>query len=80
MDYLGQTKKIIRQNLKDYDLIVMSDGEPYAHRRTWEGIICKTTAGGLTTALNPVLQNCGGVWIARGSGDADRMAVNEKMK
>jgi len=78
MNYLGQTKKIIRQNLKDYDLIVMSDGEPYAHRRTWEGIICKTTAGGLTTALNPVLQNCGGVWIARGGGDADRMVVNEK--
>jgi trehalose 6-phosphate synthase len=29
-------------------------------------------AGGLVTALDPVLQACGGVWIAHGAGNADR--------
>jgi len=77
MDYIEETKKLL-EKLIDHDIIVMSDGEPYMHTRTWEGIICKTTAGGLTTALNPVMQTCGGVWIARGSGDADRAAVNDK--
>ncbi len=76
MDYAEETKRILNK-LGNYELIVMSDGEPYIHTRTWEGILCKTTAGGLTTALNPVMQTCGGVWVARGSGDADRAAVNE---
>ena len=29
-------------------------------------------AGGLVTALDPVLQACGGLWVAHGAGDADR--------
>jgi len=76
MDYTEETMRVLSK-LSDYNIIVMSDGEPYIHTRTWEGVICKTTAGGLTTALNPVMLTCGGVWIARGSGDADRAVVNE---
>ena len=32
-------------------------------------------ASGLTTALDPVMRACGGVWVAHGSGDADRDVV-----
>jgi alpha,alpha-trehalose-phosphate synthase [UDP-forming] len=33
-------------------------------------------AGGLTSALDPVMQACHGTWVAWGSGSADRQAVD----
>src|SRR5262245_61694721 len=33
-------------------------------------------AGGLTTALDPVMQACHGTWVAGGSGSADRQPVD----
>ena len=33
-------------------------------------------AGGLTAALDPVMQACHGTWVAWGSGSADRQAVD----
>ena len=33
-------------------------------------------ASGLVTAMEPVLRACGGVWVAHGSGDADRDVVD----
>ena len=35
-------------------------------------------ASGMAAALDPILQASGGVWIAHGSGDADRETVDEK--
>jgi trehalose 6-phosphate synthase len=35
-------------------------------------------AGGLTTALDPVMQACGGVWVAHGSGDADTVVADAR--
>ncbi len=35
-------------------------------------------ASGLVTALEPILQACGGTWVAHGSGDADREVVDEQ--
>ena len=53
-------------------LIVVSNREPYMHQfqdRTPRAIV---PASGVVTAMDPVLQACGGVWIAHGAGDADR--------
>ena len=77
-NYLELTQKLISRDLGSYNLIVVSDGEPYMHVRTWGGVECKQTAGGLTMALDPVLQACHGTWIARGTGNADRSVVNER--
>ncbi|HUG40793.1 MAG TPA: trehalose-6-phosphate synthase [Longimicrobiales bacterium] len=59
-------------------LIVVSNREPYEHR--WGEdvgeIRVKRPAGGLTSALDPLLQAVGGVWIAWGSGDADAAVVD----
>ena len=38
---------------------------------------CIATAGGLTTALRPILAATNGTWIAHGAGDADRDTVDE---
>jgi trehalose 6-phosphate synthase/phosphatase len=68
-----------RAAFPDEQLMVVSNREPYEHR--WGEdvgeIRVKRPAGGLTSALDPLLQAVGGVWIAWGSGDADAAVVDE---
>ncbi len=59
-------------------LIVVSNREPYIHERNKKGIRCKVPIGGLVTALDPVMQKAGGVWIAWGSGSADAETADER--
>ncbi|MBI4401945.1 MAG: trehalose-6-phosphate synthase [Nitrospirae bacterium] len=60
-------------------LIVVSNREPYEHRWVKDQLVCERTDGGLTSALDPVLQRLGGTWVAWGSGKADRDAVGMDM-
>ena len=53
-------------------LISVSSREPYMHTSAAGGRGFIVPPGGVVTALDPVLQACGGVWIAHGTGDADR--------
>lgn len=69
-------QKLIKSKLKGYKFIMVSNREPYIHMHTPEGIRCKTPTGGLTAALDPLMQACRGTWIAGGSGDADRENVD----
>ncbi len=59
--------------------VLVSNREPYEHYWAEERdeIEFQRPAGGLTSALDPVLQSVGGVWIAWGSGDADADVVDE---
>jgi trehalose 6-phosphate synthase len=53
-------------------LIVVSNREPFVHQRDEAGgIRVVAPAGGLTSALQPLLTSTGGTWIAWGSGAAD---------
>ena len=40
------------------------------------GVHLQHPASGLVTALEPVMRACSGVWIAHGSGSADRETVD----
>jgi trehalose 6-phosphate synthase len=64
--------ELIETRLRGWKIIVVSNREPYMHRHAGDGIECVTTAGGLATALRPILEAGGGTWIAHGAGDADR--------
>ena len=55
--------------------LVVANREPYIHRYRDGEIEWIRPAGGLTTALDPVMRACGGTWVAHGSGDADRDAA-----
>jgi trehalose 6-phosphate synthase len=55
-----------------HEIIVVSNREPYMHTRRDGRPHMMVPAGGLVTALDPVLEACGGLWIAHGAGDADR--------
>ena len=57
-------------------LFVVSNREPYMHEHRGKGIEVVVPASGLVTALEPVLRSCDGTWIAHGSGEADREAVD----
>ncbi len=57
-------------------MVVVSNREPYSHHRAGDGIRVVRNAGGLTVALDAVMQALGGVWVAHGSGDADRLVVD----
>jgi trehalose 6-phosphate synthase len=52
-------------------LVVFANREPYIHVHSPDGVEVRRPASGLVSALEPVLQNRGGLWIAHGSGSAD---------
>ena len=63
--------EVAQTRLGGAKLIVVANREPYIHRYKDGRVEWIRPAGGLTTALDPVMQACGGVWVAHGSGDAD---------
>src|SRR5262249_14693778 len=67
-----------RTRLGGAKLIVVANREPFIHVYDGEDVRCMRPASGLTTALDPVLRACRGVWVAHGSGDADRAVADER--
>ncbi|MBC8473751.1 MAG: trehalose-6-phosphate synthase, partial [Candidatus Omnitrophica bacterium] len=57
-------KKAIEEQLGEYLLIVASNREPYIHTHKKAKIIFQRSAGGVVTALDPVMKACSGLWIA----------------
>ena len=58
-------------------VIVVANREPCRHERTSSGRIeAIRSASGLVTALEPIVETCGGVWVAHGAGNADRQVVD----
>ena len=55
---------LARRLLGDRRLLLVSNREPYVRKRTPAGIRFERTTGGLVTALDPVMRESGGVWVA----------------
>ncbi len=68
----------VRAHLAGRRLVVVSNREPWSHHRDGDGVRVVRNAGGLTVALDAVMQATGGTWVAHGSGDADRDVVDER--
>ncbi|MFN8588182.1 MAG: trehalose-6-phosphate synthase [Candidatus Eisenbacteria bacterium] len=68
----------VRAHLSGRRIVVVSNREPWSHHRDGSGIRVVRNAGGLTVALDAVMQATGGTWVAHGSGDADRDVVDER--
>ena len=58
-------------------MIVVSNREPYMHIHDGKEIKCIVPASGMITAMEPILKACSGLWIAAGTGDADRETVDK---
>ncbi len=60
-------------------LVVLANREPFTHDRLPDGsIVVRRSAGGLVTALEPLVHACSGVWVAHGAGTADRAVVDRR--
>ena len=68
--------QLLVEELPGSQVMVVSNREPYIHNRVDGEVTLQTPASGLVSALEPVMRACGGVWIAHGSGSADREAVD----
>jgi trehalose 6-phosphate synthase len=70
---------LVRERFGNRKLVVVSNREPVVHARGEDGRISVLhPASGMTTALVPVVEACGGVWVAHGSGSADFDVVDER--
>jgi trehalose 6-phosphate synthase len=72
-------RRILRQDLKGDEVLIVSNREPYIHvRRNDSNVVeIQRPASGLVTALEPVMRACSGTWIAHGAGSADRDTVDK---
>jgi len=76
----GSLKEYMSAELEGKKLFLISNREPYMHVREGRVTKCIVPAGGLVTALDPVMRICDGIWLAHGSGDADREFVDAHSK
>ena len=79
----GWTPDRLRSSLERFlhgeRVVILANREPYIHERNGAGgIDVKHPASGLVTALEPVMRACSGVWVAHGSGSADREVADRK--
>ncbi|MCC7418472.1 MAG: trehalose-6-phosphate synthase [Acidobacteria bacterium] len=58
-------------------LVVLSNREPYMHSALPDGTLrASPSTGGVAVALDALMRERGGVWIAHGAGPADRLVVD----
>ena len=76
----GNLQQLIKDKLSDYMFIVVSNRQPYVHVMKKGKIECQRGAGGVITALDPIMQACNGLWVAYGNGEADRKVTDTKGK
>ena len=69
---------VLAGQLSDAEIIVVSNREPYIHNRATDGITLQIPASGLVAAIEPIMRACGGLWVAHGSGSADRDVVDAR--
>ncbi|HMI88767.1 MAG TPA: trehalose-6-phosphate synthase [Polyangiaceae bacterium] len=66
----------LMQYLQGERVVILANREPYVHQRFDDGVRVLHPASGLVSALEPVMRACSGVWVAHGSGSADRETVD----
>ena len=69
---------LVQEKLGKRLFIVVSNREPYVHTIESGALKWHKPVSGLTEALDPIMRASGGVWIAQGSGAADRQSVDKK--
>jgi len=72
----ARLRSALTQYLDGERVVILANREPYIHEKTPEGVRVVHPASGLVTALEPVMRSCSGVWVAHGSGSADRETVD----
>ena len=72
MTSAGQLQAIIKEKLDDRPFVLVSNREPYSHVVREGKVECTRTVGGVVRGLEPIILTASGIWVAHGSGNADR--------
>ncbi len=70
-------KEFSKDILQGQTIVAVSNREPYIHEKKGDSINYYFPASGMATAIEAIMQACGGLWVAHGSGSADRLVVDE---
>lgn len=73
----GRLSEFVKDILKGRKIYTISNREPYIHDKDSGHVRYHLPASGMATAIEPMMQACGGTWVAHGSGSADREVVDE---
>lgn len=73
-------REFVKVYLKDRKIFSVSNREPYVHSKNKNNIEYSVPASGMVTAVDPVMEACGGIWIAQATGDADKETADENGK
>ena len=71
-------QRLVKREIGDYRLIVVSNRQPYIHEIVEGQLRYAVPSGGVTAAIDPLMQECGGTWVAYGGGKGDWYAVDDK--
>jgi trehalose 6-phosphate synthase len=72
-------KQTLGRSLHGERVLIVANREPYVDEQLPDGSIeTRHPASGLVSALEPVMRACSGVWVAHGSGSADRATSDAK--
>jgi len=70
-------KALVGDILSKRSIFMVSNREPYIHSGTGRNISYSVPASGMVTAIEPIMEACRGMWIAQGSGSADKLTVDK---
>ncbi len=73
-------RRLVQREIGTYRLVVVSNRQPYVHELVDGDLRCASPAGGLITAIDPLMQESGGTWIANSGGPGDWYAVDDRNK
>ncbi len=73
-------KEFAKAYLKEKTIFTVSSREPFVHEKVKNEISYKIPASGMVTAIEPLMEACGGLWLAHGSGSADKITVDSQDK
>ena len=73
-------RNLAREKFEGTPLFVVSNREPYVHTNDNGVISWSQPASGVTAGLDPILQACGGTWIAQGIGEVDFEVADSQNK
>jgi trehalose 6-phosphate synthase len=60
-------------------IVVLANRQPFQHDYSPDGdIVVRHSTSGLVTAIEPLVRACSGVWVAHGTGTADRVVVDRR--
>ncbi|HAX18442.1 MAG TPA: trehalose-6-phosphate synthase [Actinobacteria bacterium] len=70
----------MNEYLKNKRLLIVSNRVPYSVNKIEGKVILKKTVGGLVTALDPLLQRTGGLWIGWSGVSGANKEIGDKVK